>query len=413
MPYAHATRAATATAVALLLTATGGATASADSGPDPAAAASSASPHRAAGVDLRISGRGFGHGRGMSQYGAQSRALAGQGADRILDFYYPGTGVGSARSQLRILLTTPYARGLVVRAQPRLAVRRVATGARWRLPQLAGVHRWRLRWTSASTTTLELLRGGDWQPAPRRRWRSIQGGAELVGGGPVELFGAGTATGYRGALRTYGGSPGDMAVVNRLRMDEYLFGVVPRESPTSWEPAALRAQAVAARTYAQYHRQRSRAAGIGYDLCDTTSCQVYGGRGDEVATTNRAVRATSGTIRTWHGDPIIAEFSSSNGGQTAGTAIPYQRFKRDRFDRYDGNPNRSWTSSVPGGRVANAWGLGRLVDVRQVRRDGHGAWGGRVTSLRLVGSERAVSVSGDDLRITLGLRSTYLRIRVV
>jgi len=377
---------------------------------------SRASIPRAASVDLHIDGRGFGHGRGMSQYGAQGRALEGQSAGHILDVYYPGTRVGVTRGRIRILLSTPATRGLVVGAKPRLLVRRVATGARWRLPDLPGLTQWRLRWTSGHSTTLEMHRRGSWEPSPRKRWRSIDGAAELIGGGPVELFRAGAPTAYRGALRTYSGNPDAMSVVNVLRMNKYLFGVVPRESPASWQPAALQAQAVAARTYAQFHRQRARdgsAGQGGYDLCDTTSCQVYGGRGDEVATTNAAVRASGGAIRTWRGEPIIAEYSSSNGGQSVGTTLPYQRFRTDRFDRWSGNPNRSWSTIVDGGRVAEIWGLGRLTGVRAVTRDGHGKWGGRVDTLRLVGTKRTVTVSGDTLRLAFGLRSTYLRVRVV
>lgn len=364
---------------------------------------------RAGSIDLRIDGRGFGHGRGMSQYGAQGRALAGRTAREILDFYYPGTGTADVRGRIRVLLSTPDAPGMVVGAQRGLSVERVATGASWELPRLAGVKVWRLRYLSASTTTLEYLRDGSWRPAPRERWRSIGGDAELGGGGPVELFRKGVGSSYRGAVRTYGGSRSDMSVVNAVNLNGYLFGVVPAESPASWEPAALQAQSVAARTYAQFHRAAALEDGRGFDLCDTTACQVYDGLDAEYASTNAAVRATTGTIRTWAGEPIIAEFSSSNGGQTVGSLVPYQVFRRDRYDD-DVNPNASWTERLDGDTVAAEWDLGTLRRVRVLARDGHGEWGGRVTSLRLAGSERSVTVSGDDFRIRLGLRSTYVDI---
>jgi len=393
-----------AAALVALATVMAGTTAAAGSGSTDSAA-------RTASIDLTIDGRGYGHGRGMSQYGAQGAALQGRSARQILDFYYPDTSAGQVRGRVRVLLTTPTsAPGLTVRPQPGLTVRRVATGAEWELPALAGVSRWRLRWTSSATTTLQFLRDGAWHPAPRSGWRSIGGAAEFFGGGPVELYRKDSPSSYRGVLRTYGGSPADMEVVNMLRFNPYLFGVVPRESPASWQPAALQAQSVAARTYAQFHRARARAAGAGYDLCDTTSCQVYAGHDAEVDTTNAAVRATSGVIRTYHGKPIIAEFSSSNGGQVVGTSVPYQKYKFDPYDN-DVNPYTSWTTRVDGDTVADTWNLGQLRDVRVLSRDGHGYWGGRVTSLRLVGSSRSVTVSGDSFRFGLGLRSTYLRFR--
>jgi len=237
-------------------------------------------------------------------------------------------------------------------------------------------------------------------------------GSVTVGGGPVELFRAGVATSYRGALRTYGGSPADVSVLNVVRLSGYLFGVVPAESPASWEPAALQAQAVAARTYAERLRSDARLSGRGYDLCDTTSCQVYAGHGVEQDTTNAAVRATTGTIRTWEGEPIVAEFSSSNGGQTVDSALPYQRYRSDRFDD-DVNPNARWQARFDGDVVADRWGLGTLTGVRVLERDGHGTWGGRATWVRLAGTERSVTVSGDDFRTGLGLRSTYLRLTSV
>ena len=368
---------------------------------------------RRASVDLAVEGRGYGHGRGMSQYGAQGAALAGLTSGQILDFYYPGTSIGEAHGRVRVLLTTPSrARGLVVRAQSGLTVRRSATGASWKLPALAGSHKWRLRWRSADTTTLEFRRGRGWHPAPLRRWRSIGGAAEFGRKGSLALYRPGGMSRYRGVLRAYGGRPADMEVVNEVRINAYLFGVVPLESPPSWEPAALKAQAVAARTYAIYHRQRAREAGGGYDLCDTTSCQVYGGQGAEAASTNAAVRATGGVIRNYQGDPIIAEFSSSNGGQTVEASLPYQRSKPDPYDD-DVNPNRSWTTRLDGDKVAATWRLGKLRGVRILRRDGHGLWGGRVTLLRLAGTSRSVTISGDAFRLALGLKSTYFRIREV
>lgn len=200
-----------------------------------------------------------------------------------------------------------------------------------------------------------------------------------------------------------------MSVVNVLPLRSYLFGVVPLESPSSWHRASLQAQAVAARTYGLYHRRNARLAGRGYDLCDTTACQVYGGVAAEQQSTNAAVWASRGVIRVWRGQPILAEFSSSNGGQTAGSSVSYQTARPDPFDN-DVNPYARWAVTIDGARVAAIWNLGRFTDAHVVGRTGGGRWGGRAARVRLVGSQRTTTISGDDLRLALGLRSTYVRV---
>ncbi|MEU4608439.1 SpoIID/LytB domain-containing protein [Kribbella sp. NPDC023972] len=100
-----------------------------------------------------------------------------------------------------------------------------------------------------------------------------------------------------------------------MSLERYLRGVVPREALSTWLRATLQAQAVAARTYSVYHR--NQAVWRAYDLCDTTACQVCGGYDSEQASTNTAIAATAGQIRLYEGKPIMAEFSSSNGGATA------------------------------------------------------------------------------------------------
>lgn len=381
------------------------------------AAPAAADQHRAdradradrAGVDLRIIGRGYGHGRGMSQYGAQGRAIAGQRAGRILDFYYPRTSNKRVHGKIRILLTTPSSRSLVVAWRPGLTVQHVRRDRSWTIPRISGVHRWRLRWDSRSTSTLEMHRRGDWRPAPQRYWRSFGGPGQFVRDAkPVRLVQGGGRS-FRGALRSYGRRPGDMGVVNVLPLRSYLFGVVPLESPSSWHRASLQAQAVAARTYALYHRRNARIAGRGYDLCDTTACQVYGGVAAEQRSTNAAVWASRGVVRVWKGRPILAEFSSSNGGQTTASSVPYQTAKSDAFDN-DVNPYARWAVTVDGARVAAIWDLGRFTDASVVDRTGGGSWGGRAARVRLVGSQRSTTVSGDDLRLALGLRSNYVRV---
>ncbi len=119
---------------------------------------------------------------------------------------------------------------------------------------------------------------------------------------------------YRGRIEFGRYTGGLITAVNVVSLDEYLYGVVPSEMPSSYEEEALEAQAVAARTYA-VSRIGVHAAS-GYDLCDNTNCQVYIGYNQEKATTNKAVDATRGVMIYYEGTPINAVFSASSGGYT-------------------------------------------------------------------------------------------------
>ena len=130
-----------------------------------------------------------------------------------------------------------------------------------------------------------------------------------------------------------------LLAVNTLALDDYLKGVVPHESINSWPAAALQAQAVAARTYADVR------IGTGpYDICDDTQCQVYTGvasfdaAGNQLAAlqfaeSNAAIAAVAGQIRTYNGAPISTEYSSSNGGWTTTAGQPWEPAQPDPFDK--------------------------------------------------------------------------------
>lgn len=120
---------------------------------------------------------------------------------------------------------------------------------------------------------------------------------------------------YRGILELHKKS-GLAFVVNTLTIDEYLLGVVPCEIPSSWEMDALKAQAVAARTYAYYHIRTNATKGLLYDLDATTNFQVYRGVADEKDRTTEAVANTSGEIISYNSMPILSYFHSTCGGKT-------------------------------------------------------------------------------------------------
>jgi SpoIID/LytB domain protein len=194
-------------------------------------------------------------------------------------------------------------------------------------------------------------------------------------------------------------------------MEDYVRGVVPREAITSWHQAALRAQAVAARSYAAYKMQTPLSTQ--YELCDTTACQVYGGAGAEVASTNLATARTAGQIRTYQGKPALTEFSSSNGGWTVASSLPYQVAQPDPYDGWSGNPNHRWTTSVTSAAIEKQWPtLGNLTSISIDQSDGHGQWNGRVLSLTLHGSSHDVTLSGSAFRAGLALKSTWFTLSV-
>ena len=194
-------------------------------------------------------------------------------------------------------------------------------------------------------------------------------------------------------------------------LENYIKGVVPLEIPASWSPQAVRAQAVAARTYASYEREHPRTAD--YQLCDTSSCQVYGGYDAEHPASNAAVDATAARILTHDGEPAFTQFASSSGGWTSAGSVSYLPAREDPYDGWAGNPVHTWSSRVPDTIFERTWPrIGNLTRILVTSRDGNGDWGGRVRSLTIVGDHGRIVVSGDTFRSVLGLRSTFLTFAV-
>jgi SpoIID/LytB domain protein len=204
-----------------------------------------------------------------------------------------------------------------------------------------------------------------------------------------------TSRDYRGAVQAVKTSSTALQTIDVLSMESYLLGVVPRESSSSWKPAALQAQAIAARSYSSY--KRAHASGT-YDICDTTQCQVFGGTrvyasdgssiALEPASTTDAVHATAGVVRTYNGAPIFAEFSSSNGGWSTDGGTPYLIPQRDDWDGAVANPVHSWTASLRASDVERRYpAIGTLQRIRVTVRDGNGEWGGRVKTVVLEGTD--------------------------
>jgi SpoIID/LytB domain protein len=245
----------------------------------------------------------------------------------------------------------------------------------------------------------------------------VGGDAEFAARGrPVTLRTPSGPVPYRGALRSATPAEGSgRDTVDVVGLDGYLRGVLPREVVAStWPPATLQAQAVAARTYAAYERAHV-PAGRHYDLCDTAACQVYGGASAEYPTTDEAVAATAGQVLTSQGTPAFTQFSASNGGwSVAGSASqPYLVAQPDPYDHYDpdGVDGDGWRTTVTSAAIERAYGIDDLAGIAIEARDGNGQWGGRAVTVRLTSAKGWTgTVGGDSFRRSLGLRSTYFTI---
>lgn len=360
-----------------------------------------------ASATVTIKGHGYGHGHGMSQYGAEGAARQGLTYRQIAEFYYPGTEWGTAKGRVTVLLTADTTDDLIVNARPGLTVRDTATKAKRRLALPDnGAKRWRVAVGSDGVSRV-FYRDRRWHA-----WQVLKGEGEFYAGGePITLVTPSGERSYRGRLRTAVTGAGERVTVNAVDLESYLKGVVPLEIPASWSAEAVRAQAVAARTYAAYERRHPLSDA--YQLCDTTSCQVYGGVDAEYPASDDAVDATAGTILTSGGEPAFTQFGSSSGGWTSAGSVPYLPARRDPYDGWSGNPVHTWTTTIDDARLEQAWpAVGNLTRIAVTARDGNGDWGGRVRSIALRGSDGRVVVSGDTFRAVLGLRSTWVTFKV-
>lgn len=367
---------------------------------------------------LTFAGHGFGHGIGMSQYGAQGRAIQGWTASQILGFYYPGTTVGQAGGYIRVWLKGDQDADTIVMPRIGLSIADYGKGRVYRLPTTIGAKAWKLTGSGFSSGfRISYLKNG-WH-------RYLPGGHSLVGYAEFRNTRTYTVTvrmpggdkTYRGAIQRRNGH-----TINRTGFDSYVKGVVPREMPPTWRLEALKAQAVAARTYGA--SRLDKAPTSTWDVRDTTDDQVYGGMSAETAKTNQAVAETAGQLLTFGGVPANAKFSSSNGGWTVDGGSPYLPAQQDTFEGFAGvlqtwhyTPAAGVLQAKLSALAANAkyhTAIGVLDSVQVVSRDGHGDdWGGRALTVQLNGTKdnapTMVQVDGTDFRFALSLRSTWFQ----
>jgi stage II sporulation protein D len=332
-----------------------------------------------------FSGHGWGHGVGMSQYGAYGYAQHGWTYNQILDHYYPGTTLGPASvSSMRVLLAERKKK-LTISSTAAFTVRdgsgrklsipagTVSFGPGLRLPVADEPLSPPLVLTAAPGSSLTLTRA------------------------------------YRGRIEV-DVVDGKLRAINVVPLEQYLYGVVPSEMPSNWAPEALRAQAVAARSYAL----ATKKVGAPFDAYADTRSQMYLGISNESSATTDAVNATRRQVLSYGGKVATTFFYSTSGGQTEssqgwiGTSLPYLVSVADPYD--DISPYHDWGPvPVPAQKIVKALKIkGPITDATTVPNPS-----GRVGKLNLVTPTAPVQVAGTQLRGAIGLRSTWFTLGVL
>lgn len=355
------------------------------------AAAAGAAPKASAPVFV-LAGGGWGHGVGMSQWGAFGQAKAGRDYRQILSTYYRGTAMGAAPDTLLQRVRVLVADGLGSASVTNVTAVFDGDGKRYPIPS----------GTITAKPDLKLPVGKD--------------GKQVALAGPVTIRAAqGTFLSYggkefRGDLRL-AAVAGRVQLVNVIGLEAYLLGVVPGEMPKEWPLAALEAQAVAARTYAVGNIVRGQP----FDLYSDWRSQVYYGVSSEAAGPTQAVRETRGQILTYDGAPAQTLYFSSSGGRTIssldvfGLDLPYLVSVDDPWDT--ASPNHAWAPQLlTGAQLAARFGLKNPVaDVADVP----GA-PGKPAVVRLTTADgQTADQRLTDVRTRLGLKSTGFRLGVL
>lgn len=248
---------------------------------------------------------------------------------------------------------------------------------------------------------------------------AFSGPVRLVSASPAGLLVRGSRR-YRGEFEVLANQTGKLSLVNVVPLEDYLRGV--REMPAGWPAEALKAQAVASRTYAVAQMLSGKYRGEGFDVTDNTESQVYQGVSGEDPRSDAAVAATAGEVIMYDGTVITAYYHAASGGHTednevvwnsGGQAIPYLRGVPD-FD--NGSPDYSWQIARTSSQVAEALRASTLAadvgEVYEIAATGRRGTGGRWSQWTISGSRGQQKLSGEDLRRVLGLRASPREVTV-
>ena len=350
-------------------------------------ARSSAQPVPQGAATFVVTGHGWGHGVGLSQWGAYGYAQKGFDYEKIVLHYFTGTELGDAPvSRVRVLLTSGV-KTLTINSTVDFKVRD-GSGVVHTLS--AGAY--------PLTTALKVRVDG--QPKA-----SALPGPLLFQPGSAALA---LKHRYRGSIQI-DVSAGKLRAINMVGLEQYLYGVVPSEMPYTWAPEALKAQAIAARSYALATRRTGA-----FDLYPDTRSQVYLGIEHEKPSTNAAVNATAGQVVLYDGQVAKTYFFSSSGGRTAsaedvwGEPVPYLVSVPDPYDSI--SPHHDWGPFVfTGAKLAKMLKMkGQVVDLQPELNSS-----GRIKVLNVIGTKGTLAVPGAVLRTKMGLRSTWFSVGVL
>jgi stage II sporulation protein D len=341
-----------------------------------------------ASVSWLVKGHGFGHGVGMSQYGAYGYAKHGKDYGFILGHYYSGTSIGQVDGVRIVRVLLDISGGDVGFSGATSACGQALDPSRGYEAHRAG-----------SSVKLRSSAGAPMADCGRK--------LRAAGRGRVAIAGIGD---YRGALEVVptDSDAGALNVINALPVDQYVKGVIPNESPPSWPAAALEAQAVAARSFAL----SVSVGGNGFGLYNDTRSQVYEGLDSETASTNAAADATRGQVLMYGGDIAETYVSACSGGHTEsvqnvffGSSIPYLVGVPDPYDYYC--PLHDWTLKFSGSEISAK--LGGYLDgaLKKVVVTQRGA-SPRIIWAKLYGSGGVTKARGDQLEAALGTYSDWM-----
>ena len=403
-------------------------------------------------TSVTLNGHGWGHGMGLGQWGALGYALQGQTYQWTISHYYGGTTPATTPdSNIRVRLVGNDGRDVIVTSASAFTAAGIAVPAgQAALLHLASSGSWTVStgpgcagpWTQAGTASDSQAMGNGAQGGQSPTLPTTTPPQDVVV--PASL--SPTATKSQVLQLCTPTSPlylrgelegaeinGTERTVNILPLELYLQGVVPSESPAYWgtlgssgaqgQPQgfqALEAQAVAARSYAVADEESASGQGgtgeYGYaDICDTTSCQVYGGMSAESTTADQAVTDTAGQIvANPNGSAAYAEFSSSTGGWTAGGTFPAVVDAGDSVCVPSAcNPNHNWQATIPVSSIQSAYpSIGKFQSITVTARSGPAAadMGGRVDQLTIQGSAGSVSLTGSTFAAAFGLKSNWFSV---
>ena len=298
----------------------------------------------------------------MSQHGAQGAALQGLTHQEIVAFYYPGTTPGTAKGKVSVLISADTSKDVQVLAEPGLKLRVLASG---KVLDLA-----------KARPQATALAGHPGQRGTRRGVVPHRGleGCSAPSTGDAELFRTGARDDAGAPVRRQGRLPRRPALGEEGHRQRAAARQVPPGRRAPGGPGALGARrrcrprrSRRAPTRRTSGRTRSPSH---YQICDTTSCQVYGGASAEHPAATAAIKASKGEVLLYDGAPAFTQFSASSGGWTSAGSAPYLVAKQDPYDGWSGNPHSAWQTVVSDGTVEKAFPGHRQPDPDPVLRPG-------------------------------------------